>query len=592
MNRIILAAVFLLVQSVSSPAAGRGIRDCVCAPSEDGAKHIALNGRILLKDDFNTLKELTKEFQPLSDGWKVKVWHSGFKQGTEGLESVWESGHNPVIVYEGSFKDVVVEVDFRFRKEQDPARNAFCRINPLSRQLDPGAYCISTWANINAAGRTRGLVLEYDLWNAGPTGVAAQLGTFEPDTWYTMRLEVIGEDAMVSCNGMVVTGNYRTFGLQKNWLAIGVGKGTHELRRLRVYEAVPNPEWKKPDAKAEPYVPLESIPPREKLSQAVLDKIQNMEQLFDGKTLNGWIQAPVAPIALGREDVINPAKFAKRISQKSDRVSAFIHERLDSSARAGMNAVLAGETDPKKTVSPLVRGINAIVAVGGALYEEKRFEGFRLRQKTKELLRKNPQGFELARLNRLLLEDVYADELTKSPDISWVAKDGIMASTGAGRGVIYTEKDYVNVRLIFQVRQSSGNHFPGVLIFCQRPPAGELGMDALDGIQFGVPSGSHWDYRPGFNRAGDHFTRPQKIRFNEREWAQVEIFVNGEKGTVRMAVAQPVGTRPIEVLDFHDSTAVRAGPIALQMHNALLFDEYRMIRIETNPKEKRLITLE
>ena len=45
---------------------------------------------------------------------------------------------------------------------------------------------------------------------------------------------------------------------------------------------------------------------------------------------------------------------------------------------------------------------------------------------------------------------------------------------------------------------------PGVLLFCQRPPAGELGLDALGGIQFAVPSAGHWDYRPGINRSGDH----------------------------------------------------------------------------------------
>jgi hypothetical protein len=57
-----------------------------------------------------------------------------------------------------------------------------------------------------------------------------------------------------------------------------------------------------------------------------------------------------------------------------------------------------------------------------------------------------------------------------------------------------------------------------------------------------------------------------------------------------MAVAQPPGSRAVEVLDFKEATAGRVGPIALQMHNAGLFDEYKDISIELEPKEDGLIT--
>src|SRR5690348_466327 len=39
---------------------------------------------------------------------------------------------------------------------------------------------------------------------------------------------------------------------------------------------------------------------------------------------------------------------------------------------------------------------------------------------------------------------------------AWIVKDGAMASTGAGRGVIYTKGDYGNFRLIFTMRHVSG----------------------------------------------------------------------------------------------------------------------------------------
>jgi len=178
---------------------------------------------------------------------------------------------------------------------------------------------------------------------------------------------------------------------------------------------------------------------------------------------------------------------------------------------------------------------------------------------------------------------------------AWVVKEGAMASTGAGRGVIFSRGDYGNFRLIFKMRHASGqpDHQACVLIFCTRPQEGQKPLDALAGIQFQVPNGGHWDYRPGHNNnGGDEFAKATHPKFDVHEWSQVELLVNAETGTARMAVAQPTGTRAVEVLSFNDSTAGKKGPIAWQMHNKGLFDEYKDVRIETDPKEDRLITVE
>src|SRR5580658_7249666 len=108
----------------------------------------------------------------------------------------------------------------------------------------------------------------------------------------------------------------------------------------------------------------------------------------------------------------------------------------------------------------------------------------------------------------------------------WVVKDGAMASTGVGRGVIYTAKDYGRFRLMFTMRHVTGNpdHQACVLIFCTRPPDGEKPLDALGGIQFQVPNGGHWDYRPGMNNdGGPAFTSVAKAQFDVHAWSRVEI---------------------------------------------------------------------
>jgi hypothetical protein len=178
---------------------------------------------------------------------------------------------------------------------------------------------------------------------------------------------------------------------------------------------------------------------------------------------------------------------------------------------------------------------------------------------------------------------------------AWIVKDGAMASTGAGRGVIYTKGDYGNFRLIFTMRHVSGqpDHQACFLIFCTRPPEQQKGLDALGGIQFQPPNGGHWDYRPGHNNGGgSEFIKLPHPNFDPHEWAQVEILVDAQKGTARMAVAQPVGTKAVEVLDFKDETAGKSGPIAWQMHNKGLFDEYKDVRIETDPSSDKLITVQ
>jgi hypothetical protein len=134
------------------------------------------------------------------------------------------------------------------------------------------------------------------------------------------------------------------------------------------------------------------------------------------------------------------------------------------------------------------------------------------------------------------------------------------------------------------------------LIFGTRPAEGATGgaalgaNTALGAIQFQPPDGWHWDYRPGMNKEGVGFTKHPHSKFINYEWLQVEMLVDATTGTARMAVAQPVGSKAVEVLSFKLPEAGKKGPIAWQMHNAGLFDEYKDVRIEVDPKDFEFIT--
>ena len=50
-------------------------------------------------------------------------------------------------------------------------------------------------------------------------------------------------------------------------------------------------------------------------------------------------------------------------------------------------------------------------------------------------------------------------------------------------------------------------------------------------------------------------------RFDPHEWSRVEITADASNGTAHMTVAQPVSAQPVEVLEFKDPSAGKAGPI-------------------------------
>jgi hypothetical protein len=315
--------------------------------------------------------------------------------------------------------------------------------------------------------------------------------------------------------------------------------------------------------------------------------------LFDGKSLNGWIQIENNETSVSSNDITDLSALAASIAERKSAVAAFVNDAVGDAVRKDLSAwTPADGSDDKAIRSALAKSLTQLIA-GPLLYNKARFHGVPLGAQTKRLLRQNPQGRELVELNRRLLADAFPGML--APLVAgWTVQDEAMASTGAGRGVIYTAEDYSRFRLMFTMRHVSGNpdHQACVLIFCTRPAPDAMPLDALGGIQFQAPRGGHWDYRPGHNNAGgDLFTTVSKVDFDPHQWSRVEIAADASTGRARMAVAQPVGSAATEVLDFHDPTAGRAGPIAWQMHNAGLFDEYKDVTIETNPENLNLISV-
>src|ERR1700733_175384 len=128
----------------------------------------------------------------------------------------------------------------------------------------------------------------------------------------------------------------------------------------------------------------------------------NAVSLFDGKTLNGWIQAQSGVSAFGGGDITDLPAFAKKLTDKADTVSAFINSQLDETNLTDLATFSPTNENAKTVKAALIKGLNKIIS-SGPVYDAARFQNISLRPETKELLAKNPGGYDLARLNKLLI---------------------------------------------------------------------------------------------------------------------------------------------------------------------------------------------
>jgi hypothetical protein len=176
---------------------------------------------------------------------------------------------------------------------------------------------------------------------------------------------------------------------------------------------------------------------------------------------------------------------------------------------------------------------------------------------------------------------------TTADSKGWVVKNSAIHSTGDARGWIYYNKEQAgSFRWIFDVRQQAlvgTPHMPTVLIWGTLNPI----RDALSAIQFQPPSPYGWDYRPGENNNGKgKFHEVTNLHLTITKWSQCEILADQATGVAKMACC-PLATGATtcagakETVIFTDKTAGRVGPIAIQVHNAGIQDEFKGLYLES-----------
>jgi len=112
-------------------------------------------------------------------------------------------------------------------------------------------------------------------------------------------------------------------------------------------------------------------------------------------------------------DITNLPAFTNKLKHGADPISQYLVSRLSFRGQrvVSMYPGIGFRSDQEVI---LVEDLNEIVS-GSSIYATNRFAGVELRTETRELLSRNPQGVEVFRLNRLLLEDSYPLEMSSKP---------------------------------------------------------------------------------------------------------------------------------------------------------------------------------
>ena len=108
-------------------------------------------------------------------------------------------------------------------------------------------------------------------------------------------------------------------------------------------------------------------------------------------------------------EIRDPDAFAKRVQSKSDGLSAFLWSRMSTNAQQTI-VEQATRDSVQDLETVLVPELNNLIH-GPLLFEEERFAAVDLSARTRALAAQNPRAETLLRLNRLLLQEAYPEEL-------------------------------------------------------------------------------------------------------------------------------------------------------------------------------------
>ena len=217
---------------------------------------LARRGSLLLDDD-GSIPRGPKENVTLDKGIRLRAWAG--KWGRSPDSTAWRStwakgmGHTPVASYSQlRAKNLIVEVTFRYGVVTEPWHTQSFRIALDDRPRITG-HIVSAWANPNNDFIETGFLLQHIHKKPDKTILKDLLLDHqpiqvEPGTWYTAALEVVEDEALFRMGKHVAYAKAEEIRASKNLVSLTFGTAWHEVKRVRIWEAEPHPDWPKKKA--------------------------------------------------------------------------------------------------------------------------------------------------------------------------------------------------------------------------------------------------------------------------------------------------------------------------------------------------------
>jgi O-antigen/teichoic acid export membrane protein len=131
--------------------------------------------------------------------------------------------------------------------------------------------------------------------------------------------------------------------------------------------------------------------------------------------------------ALSPQDIKDAPGLVHRLQARSDPVSSFLGEQLPLQARPQLSAPVS---NPAQLKMILAESLNSVLS-GGSIYRPERFAQIQLPERVVKLLADNPQGRDVIRLNRMLLQAAFPAELASNSEMLFWRFKMVIGTLGA-----------------------------------------------------------------------------------------------------------------------------------------------------------------
>lgn len=200
---------------------------------------LAKKGTPILSNPFEGSLE-RHESVDLKNGWTRKISFGIWTLQNDGslkAINVPEHGHGPVLTFIALIRDIIIECEFMI--PETPIKDRHFRI--FIDEDGFGGHNIQSTANLSSSFRPVGFTLQH-LRKDGKKEIVQDVdfGPLElnliPGKWYKMRLEVVGDQARTTVDGITLEGQHANLNVEKSKIGLNPGLAGGSIRNFKAWE--------------------------------------------------------------------------------------------------------------------------------------------------------------------------------------------------------------------------------------------------------------------------------------------------------------------------------------------------------------------